>query len=297
MKLFFTFICIGMAAAGLIVCGAMTGRAIADDSVQNVLSFNENNTQAQSKTLGKHLSNAHNYLKLYMMISQLQNKVDRLTQALGIQKDIEEIRRLQHIYGYYMTNNLNHRVVDLFSDDAISAEFGGRGVYLGKEGVRTLFEKVHFGEIPDGPRFGLFIMFNQHMDVIDVDPDGQHAKARFRAFLLMGRYSAGAGWQAGDYENEYVKENGKWLFSKFAYKQIFTGGYDDFWSNPSWSSGPSELYPPDLPATAYHPFPENWIFPYHFPHPITDEWIPAFEPADDYWCGPTPCSMENNGSP
>ncbi len=276
-------------SVSLLVLGGMPDSALAKDNIVKEDLYEDFDFRGGNRNKEKCPASALNIHRLVETVETLQDRVREMEHELGIQKDIEAIRRLQHIYGYYMSHNLNHRVIDLFSDNAISAEFGGRGVYLGKEGVRTLFGKVHFGEIPDGPRFGLFIMFNQHMDVIDVDPDGLHAKARFRAFLMLSQYSLGASWQAGDYENEYVKEDGKWLFSKFAYKQIFTGGYEDFWENPSWSAEPSELYPPDLPATDYYPFPENWVFPYHFPHPVTGEWIPAFEPTQEFWCGATPC--------
>ena len=219
----------------------------------------------------------------------LDERIKTLEAKLGIQEDIEEIRRLQHIYGYYMDNNLNHRVLDLFSDKAVSAEMGGRGVYVGKEAIKTLFIDVHVGGIPDGPIYGMFTAFNQLQDVIDVAPDRKTAKGRFKAFLLQGSFKKFGAWQAGIYENEYVKEDGKWKISKFVYKQIFTGQYGDFWNNPMWSAGPSTKFPPDQPSTPYHPFPENWIFPYHYTHPITGEKIPEFLPTTQYWCGPTPC--------
>ena len=109
----------------------------------------------------------------------------RLLEAkLGIQEDLEEIRRLQHIYGYYMDNNLNHRVVDLFSDKAVSAEMGGRGVYLGKAGIKTLFIDVHVSGVPDGPQYGMFTAFNQLQDVIDVAPrPGKRQREGLRLFF------------------------------------------------------------------------------------------------------------------
>lgn len=228
-------------------------------------------------------------------IKALQTKIEALENKLGIQQDIEEIRRLQYVYGYYMDANLNNRVLDLFSDNpAVSAEMGGRGVYLGKEGVKKLFVGVHSGfgaggYVPDGPIFGQFVAFNQMQGVIDVAPDRKTAKARFRAVLFIGGFQKYQRWQIGTYENEYIKENGKWKFLKFVYKQTITCPYEDCVKNPGWSAGPSTAMPPDKPATEYHPFPEAWVFPFHYPHPITGEWIPNYLDPQKYWCGPEPC--------
>jgi hypothetical protein len=60
-------------------------------------------------------------------IKALETKIQALEDKLGIQQDIEEIRRLQYVYGYYMDANLNNRVLDLFSDNpAVSAGDGRR---------------------------------------------------------------------------------------------------------------------------------------------------------------------------
>ena len=56
--------------------------------------------------------------------------------------DIEEIKKLQRAYGYYLEHWMAKEIVDLFSDSPdVSLEFPwNEGTYLGKEGVRKYYE-------------------------------------------------------------------------------------------------------------------------------------------------------------
>ena len=97
-------------------------------------------------------------------------------------------------------------------------------------------------------------------------------------------------WQAGIYENDYVKEGGIWKIHKLAYKQVITCiRIADCKDSFSYMTDPSKEYPPDAPSTPYHPFPEAMVIPFHYPHPVTGEVLPAFEDTRNFWCGAQPC--------
>jgi hypothetical protein len=60
----------------------------------------------------------------------------------------------------------------------------------------------------------------QHM--VHLDPGGQTAKGRWRAFVTMGRSGANASWAEGIYEMTYSKENGVWKIKRLNYCSIYT---------------------------------------------------------------------------
>ncbi len=64
-------------------------------------------------------------------IEALEARIQKLDTKLREVDDIEEIEKLQRIYGYYLDNRLSQEIVDLFSDDTESVEVANRGVYLG----------------------------------------------------------------------------------------------------------------------------------------------------------------------
>lgn len=65
---------------------------------------------------------------------------------------------------------------------------------------------------------GFFRMFHMNiLPVIHLDPGGQTAKGRWRAFVTMGRYGSNASWTEGIYEMTYAKENG--VRQQFCYRR------------------------------------------------------------------------------
>jgi hypothetical protein len=187
-------------------------------------------------------------------------------------KDIEEIKKLQKIYGYYLEHWQWEDVVELFSDDpATSVEINDAGVFIGKESIKKFFWRADVD-----PRFLHVLM--QVNEVIDLDPDGKTARGRWYGFgphaiPIEGKVQAA--FSCGVYENEYVKENGRWKFRKVQWSRIFYTPYEDGWVktpvktiNFNKVMG-KERPEPDKPTTFYHPYPSGKLFPCHFKHPIT----------------------------
>src|SRR5512136_2701141 len=67
-------------------------------------------------------------------IEVLRKRIVTLEGRLRVLEDIEEIKKLQRIYGYYVDNKLWDEIVDLFSNQTESISIGRRGLYLGKKG-------------------------------------------------------------------------------------------------------------------------------------------------------------------
>src|SRR5690348_12338146 len=66
-----------------------------------------------------------------------------LQQRATLLQDVNDIKRLQRIYGYYLDRSDWDDVVDLLTDDA-TAEYGGSGVYVGKTSVRKLLYAIGY---------------------------------------------------------------------------------------------------------------------------------------------------------
>ena len=211
-------------------------------------------------------------LKATDKIEVLHKRIRTLEAKLRILEDIEEIKKLQRIYGYYLDNKLWDETIDLFSDHTESIEIGGRGVYLGKKGAEIFFKKV-LGGGRYGRQPGELHNHMQLQGIVTVDPGGKTAKGRWRAFTQMADLFPNeikARWGEGVYEIEYVKDNGKWKFKKMHWYRTFSTPYEEGWAKTSTGGlEPSIEFPPDAPPTVHEPYPSTYVVPFHYKHPIT----------------------------
>ena len=122
-------------------------------------------------------------------------------------QDINDIKRLQRSYGYYLDEGQWDDIADLFADDA-SIEIGKDGIYHGRDHIRGYYKALGNGH--NGLDPGQLNEYLQLMPVITLAADGEHAKGTWRAVILNGRLGKEAWWAEGPYENDYVKQNGVW---------------------------------------------------------------------------------------
>jgi hypothetical protein len=162
-------------------------------------------------------------------------------------KDHHEIENLENAYGYYLDKNLWNDLADLFADNG-SMELAQRGVYIGRERVRQFLFEVFGNEGPVQGRLGNHI----HMQpVITIDAGGDTGKVRSRMMQQLS-FGGGPSMGAGIYENDVVRENGKWKYSATHAFNTWTARYDGGWvRNPgNRVPGPSESFPPDTPPSS-----------------------------------------------
>ena len=202
--------------------------------------------------------------------------LEELEKQVQLAEDIQEIEHLQRKYGYYFDNNMWAEIVDLFSEEKTeSVEIADHGVFHGKKGIRRIYwDMFSGGDTPrQSPAWMQFIVM-QIGGVVDVSPDGTRAEGRWQTWLCEAKpYGAypRAEWLHGYYENKYVKENGRWLFSKLHWNNTFCSPVEDGWLNTplmGWMPLPDA----DAPPTAFHPYPDhNHNVPYHYSHPVTGQ--------------------------
>ena len=219
-------------------------------------------------------------------IAALTRRIGDLERRLAVTEDIAAVRRLQFTYGYFMDKCLWQEVVDLFAEDGelrfMGAIWRGRAsiarLYVGRIGGN--FTKGH-----NGPIDGLLTEYPQMQDVIDILPDGKTALGRFRYLQMAGSHVTNADpspylpqqwWEAGTYENTYVKDNGVWKIRVLGHQLSWQADYQTGWRySPPAIGGSRTLYPadpfgpdeimPESPAV----WPKASIQPFHYLHPVT----------------------------
>ncbi len=222
-------------------------------------------------------------------VAELARRLAAVEHELGVLKDIQAVRTLQFKYGYYMDKGCYDEVVDLFARDGCLHFMGG--IFRGKAGLTRLYcdrLRTNFTDGNNGPVYGMLAEHMQLQDIVDIAPDRMSAKGRFRALMQAGShvtkekisdYLPLQWWEAGVYENDYVKEDGVWKIQTLDYHMFWQGDFEKGWAHakpyeghffektyPEDPAGPDELS--DRVPTFW---PETPIVPFHYDHPVTGE--------------------------
>ncbi len=228
---------------------------------------------------------------------ELSARLERLEHELSIQRDVEDIRRLQYAYNYYNSGRLYAQVLDLISENAGKIEIAGRGVYYGKAGFAKNFHPDADGAVTDkGVEFGFILHQLAGMDVITVDADRKRANGRVRVLTTVyaGIPETRNRINGGDYEIVYVRENGKWLIHSMKYVHNFSVSHEPGGKIiPRYSAGPDGTA--DEPTTWYHPWPETGVLAFHFPNPVSGKYPPDVTGETRYWIGNWPGEYGKSG--
>lgn len=209
-----------------------------------------------------------------MDVEELEARIKTLEDQIRTMQDIEEIKKVQRAYGYFLENWMTDEVVDLFADGPDTVLLVHAGEFRGKEGVKKFFRPRNQKKVKRIP--GFFHQVMQLSPIIDVAPDGRTAKGRWYGFGANAspvKDGVFQGWMNGVYENEYVKENGKWKIKKLGWYMYFFAPYHVGWVEPENQCDPAFRHqPPDLSPDAPSEdtfYPSQFITPFHFEHPVT----------------------------
>jgi hypothetical protein len=206
------------------------------------------------------------------IIETLKSQIRELQEQTRKLQDIEEIKKLQRSYAYYLEHWMSDEIIDCFSDGPDVALEWLEGTYLGIEGVIKYFNGL---KQPD-PAFLHQLM--PVSSVIDIAPDGKTALGRWYAFgalaVPMGK-NAKQFFMCGTYENTYVKEDGKWKIQRVKWNLNYEAFPKEGMLNQDQAAvnDPeyvSKLPEPDIPPSGINPrYPSGYIFPFHYKHPVT----------------------------
>jgi hypothetical protein len=192
-------------------------------------------------------------------------EVNILEQEIEYLEAENEIENLQRIFGFYFDKKLWSQAADLFADNA-SVEFGGGGVYTGKDRILEYFQTLG----SEGPEEGVLNDHMQLQPVIHVLSKTE-AKGRWHHFSQEAKSGVNHFWGTGVYENEYIKEKGVWKISKLHLYSIMRTTYDKGWAQSALPrSKPDKYLPPGKPPSVdYENYPSVFVPPFHFENPVT----------------------------
>jgi len=124
---------------------------------------------------------------------------------------------------------------------------------------------------PDGLTRGKLFNHIRLQPIIDVTPEGNTAKGRWRFLAELGEYKKSATWGGGTYENEYVKEGTIWKIKTLHAYSRFCTPYADGWGKSALpGTRPEKTLLPDRPPTvSYEPYPATFVAPFHYKNPVT----------------------------
>jgi hypothetical protein len=175
-------------------------------------------------------------------------------------KDYIEIWQLMSTYSHLYHAMRRSDIPALFAQKTpgVTVEIEDSGVYEGLEGVNKIFCGILSEKAHKTPGF-----LGVHMTV---NPILEFNKKRTRAKGLWHSHGSAtlrlggqltAFWCLGKYDMEYVKEDGKWKFLKFAYRLTYMSPYEKGWieepQGASITAGHIE-FPPDKPSTYHMPY-------------------------------------------
>jgi hypothetical protein len=209
---------------------------------------------------------SHAEAKADRTIAELEATAAKLRQRIDRLQDEDRIETLVSVYGYYLDKQQWDQLTDLFADDG-SMEISLRGVYRGKKSIRRALELF-------GPQNIEPAHLHNHIQlqpVIQLSEDGTHGFSRSRALSELGTFERVGIFGDGVYENEYVKQDGIWKIKKDHVYTTFFAPYEPGWqSAPARAPKRSDKIPPDAPPTElYETFPDVYVPPFHFKHPVT----------------------------
>ncbi|KAK1830198.1 SnoaL-like domain-containing protein [Podospora conica] len=160
----------------------------------------------------------------------LKRRIDALN-------DEDDVRNLQHQFGYYLDRRMWTDAVELFAGSANFA-IDNVGSFSGSDGVRRALE-TWMG--PEGLSQGIL---NEHLlfdTVVSVrpatsdDPNANEetlADARGIEIALIGDSAKGtASWRLGYYQNSFVKRNGVWQMLNVTLAPLIVANYTSGWGH------------------------------------------------------------------
>ncbi|OGO00410.1 MAG: hypothetical protein A2Y58_05925 [Chloroflexi bacterium RBG_13_51_52] len=210
-----------------------------------------------------------------MTVKEMEAKLKALEKKISLLEDVNEVKRLQRAYSYYVQHMMRDEIYDCFADSPDVVLHWLEGTWLGKEGVKRYFG---VGSDRPEPPPGFLHQVMPIAGVVDVEPNGKRAKGRWYSFGGVaipnekGKFNCSI--VGGLYEIEYIKQNGAWKMLRVDWIiPLNIKIPEDAWmSVENLGKAIMNFKGPgaDIPPTPDDPrFVSGYIFPFHYNHPVT----------------------------
>jgi hypothetical protein len=184
---------------------------------------------------------------------------DTLAKKVQYLIDLEEIKKLQCKYQYWLFKQDYDKVIECFAEKTpgVRMEASDSGVFRGREGVKRFFTKV---VALQKSRPGGFTMHLAAGPVIEVAGDGKTAQSIWFSPGCTARL-----WVWGVYMVDYVKEGGVWKFWHMVFSPFFRTPYDKGWMVEPVSGTLKSGFEDD-PPSRWNPYDKSKTGPELFSH-------------------------------
>jgi hypothetical protein len=197
----------------------------------------------------------------------LEKRVERLEKENQRLTDVLDIQKVQALYQHYMNIGDGRKIAALFANSPdVEIELSNKGILRGADAPTRYWVG---GSRPPGS-----LIFHTSVNpVIEVSPDGLHAKAVWLSpgitTLPDKQHVLQPNWNYGKYDMEYLKQEGVWKILAFRWHQIFLTPYDQGWVKLNLDPGSSTAHPADAPSKTgfYNPYSTTQVNPYDPPPP------------------------------
>ena len=145
-------------------------------------------------------------------------------------EDIEAIKRLKYKYFYRIDKGLWDEIGDCFAEDG-AADYGEDKVIQGKAAITKFFKENV------APAYSMCV-HQGHNPEIELTSDTTATGVwELEAFMVTAETNMGL-WIAVFYEDEYVKEKGKWKINRTKAIFIFRSDIEKGWAKERFSPMP-----------------------------------------------------------
>jgi hypothetical protein len=157
-----------------------------------------------------------------------QTTLDALARDVDRAESIRSVKNLQRTYAHYAQYGLWNEMGALFATNATYI-FDDRSV-SGRDAITA-----HLALDEGGGQQGLApgAIHTQLIEhpVVNLSVDGESAKGRWYGFSLLSDAAGNASILGGVFENEYVREDGRWKISVHRFFPQYAGPYETGWKN------------------------------------------------------------------
>lgn len=157
-----------------------------------------------------------------------QSTLDELARDVDRAESMRAVKNLQRTYAHYSQYGLWNEMGALFAEDA-KYIFDGETV-SGRDAITAHFTRTEGGGGQGLAPGAVHTQLIEH-PVVNLSVDGESAKGRWYGFFLLSDANGNASIQGGVFENEYLREDGKWKIAVHRFHPQYEGPYETGWKN------------------------------------------------------------------
>ncbi len=161
-------------------------------------------------------------------ITLAQPSLNELARDVDRAESMRAVKNLQRTYAHYSQYGLWNEMGDLFASDATYI-FDDETI-KGQAAI-TRYLATHEGAGKQGLSPGAVHTQLIEHPVVNLSVDGESAKGRWYGFFLLSDNAGNASLQGGVFENQYVREGGKWKIGVHHFFPQYAGAYETGWTN------------------------------------------------------------------